>query len=456
MKAFEPLDVEALSCAEVQVVVLMGGTGSRLKEETVKVPKPLVDINGRPFFEYQLRLLLNAGFRKFLFLVGYKANSIEEYFGSGEKYGCEITYSYDGEELLGTGGAVVKALPCLEEDFLLLYGDSFMDVDYFEIIYRYLQGKRAGGTALMTVMENADRFDKSNARYAEGELLCYDKRNTTPEMRHIDYGIQMFSRSVFQDLQRNTKIDLADIQHALVEQGSCAACEEVHRFYEIGTPASLEEFRQYARHRFDEPHPVIFLDRDGVINEIVFNEETEQLDSPLSTAEFAFRPGAVEALRELRDAGYELAVVTNQPAAAKGKTTLARLYDINRHMVRELEKQGVPLEGLRICPHHPAGTPRARERFLIRACGCRKPAPGMPESLMKNTLADRERSFMIGDSFTDVLAGRRAGLKTAFVGDYKCDICGRLNYQKPDILGQSLADVARKIIQEGKKACRSV
>ena len=113
---------------DIQVVVLMGGLGSRLGEETRNRPKTLADINGTPFFDYQLRLLKSYGFRKFLFLVGYMAGQIEEHYGDGSRYGVGIVYSYDGERLLGTGGAVRRAYGKLEEDFLLLYGDSFMDI----------------------------------------------------------------------------------------------------------------------------------------------------------------------------------------------------------------------------------------------------------------------------------------------------------------------------------------
>ena len=125
--------MEKPACEDMQVVVLMGGLGSRLKEQTLNCPKPLVPVHGKPFFEYELMLLLHAGFKRFVFLVGYRAGMIEEYFGDGSRYGEDISirYSYDGETLLGTGGAVIRALSLLEEDFMLVYADSFMDVDLF-------------------------------------------------------------------------------------------------------------------------------------------------------------------------------------------------------------------------------------------------------------------------------------------------------------------------------------
>lgn len=443
--------IERLTCEEMQVVVLMGGLGSRLKEQTVSCPKPLVPIHGKPFFEYELDLLLQAGFRKFVFLVGYRAGMIEEYFGDGSRYGEDVSirYSYDGEVLLGTGGAVIKALPMLEEDFMLVYADSFMDVDYFQIMYRYFTGKISGQKALMTVMENGNRFDRSNVIYRDGEIKVYDKKNIAAEMSYIDYGIEIFSKEVFSALEealKDKKVDLSDIQKDLVERKNCAACEETHRFYEIGTPASLAEFTGYVEKRFMKPHGVCFLDRDGVIDEIVFNEDTEQLDSPLSVSQFRFLPGAVEGLRKLSESGLELFVVSNQPAAAKGKATLSELYEINTYMVKELLKEGIEITEVSICPHHPTGSCRTKEQFLIRKCDCRKPSAGLLLRIMKKHNVDPAHSYMIGDSYTDILAGRAAGVKTAFIGDYKCDVCSRLNFDKPDVTGKNLEEAAEKIV----------
>lgn len=433
--------------SKIQVVVLMGGVGSRLGSETEHIPKPMVEVNGRPFFEYELKLLLNAGFRRFLFLVGYLGDQIKDYFGDGSTYGSdvEMAYSYDGERRRGTGGAILNAMPLLDEDILLLYGDSFMDVDYNEIVYRYFKGKSEGKKALMTVLENNNRFDKSNILYENGQLLKYDKKGNTPNMRYIDYGIGMYQRSTFADFTDMESFDLAELQARIVDDGKCSTCEVAHRFYEIGTPASLEEFRQYTKKRFLRDNIACFLDRDGVINEIVYNDNTEQLDSPMSIAEIEFVPKVIEALRRLSTMEIKLFIVTNQPAAAKGKVGLEILYDINTYIVKELKNQGIEIEGVLLCPHHPKGSERTKESFLIKQCTCRKPETGMIDEVMMKYRIDKEFSYMVGDSFTDILCGRRAGLKTAFIGDYKCDVCGRLKYEKPDIIGAELMEVALEI-----------
>lgn len=408
---------------EMQVVVLMGGLGTRLKEYTKERPKPLVEVQGFPFFHYQLTLMAGKGFRKFLFLIGYKADMIEEYFGDGSQYGITIDYCYDGETLLGTGGAVRRAYPRLEDDFILMYGDSFMDIDFTEMLLRYEEGKKKGAKALMTLLKNNNRFDKSNVVMQEGELVLYDKKNPTPQMDYIDYGICMYEKSVFDSYEENVKFDVAEIQNKLSLSGEMVPDVVTRRFYEIGSPESLQEFSSYVNHRFRENHPAVFLDRDGVINEIVWNEDIEQLDSPLSVSQFQFLPKVVEALRELQDKGYYLFVVTNQPAAAKKKTTYERLYDINTNMLMTLQEQGIFLEEVAMCTH------RSEDK-----CECRKPKTGLIDEIKKKYRLDMEHSYMVGDSFTDIICGRSAGVKTVFIGNYKCDVCSKLEYNKPDFI----------------------
>jgi histidinol-phosphate phosphatase family protein len=426
----------------VQVVVLMGGLGTRLKNFTKECPKSLVEVCGKPFFDYQLDLLTAWGFKKFVFLVGYKSDMIEEHFGDGSSRDISITYSYDGEKLLGTGGAVRRALDLLEDDFLLIYGDSFMDIDYAETLYRYERGKAAGARALMSVLGNNDRFDKSNVVMKDGAIALYDKHNTTPEMDHIDYGVCMYERSLFESYPEDTAFDIAQILHELSVKGQLAAQKVTKRFYEIGSPESLAEFSGYVTHRFLESHPAVFVDRDGVINKIVWNEDIEQLDSPMKVREFEFLPDTAEALKTIKEKGYYIFIVTNQPGAAKGKTDLATLYDINTYMIDTLSKEGVDIDDIFMCPHYPKELPQTKEKFLIKKCGCRKPEPGLIYRAMRKYELDMSSSFMIGDSCTDVTAGSAVGLSTIFIGDLKCDLCKKLGDISPDYIAKDLFDAA--------------
>lgn len=432
-----------ISPADVQVVVLMGGLGTRLKDYTKECPKSLVEVCGKPFFDYQLDLLTAWGFKKFLFLIGYRADMIEEYYGDGSSRDISISYSYDGEKLLGTGGAVRRALDFLEDDFLLIYGDSYMDIDYAETLYRYQSGKDAGAKALMSVLRNNNRFDKSNVVMDGGRLVLYDKKNPTSDMDYIDYGVCMYEKSLFAAYGEDEAFDIAEIQHELSVKGKMTAQIVTKRFYEIGSPASLAEFSGYVTRRFLENHPAVFVDRDGVINEIVWNDDIEQLDSPMKVSQFSFLPDVVSALRIFKEKGYYIFIVTNQPGAAKGKTDLKTLYDINTYMIDGLAEEGVEIDDLFMCPHYPKEMALTKEKFLIKKCNCRKPEPGLIYRAMRKYSIDMQGSFMIGDSCSDVVAGSSVGLMTIFIGDLKCDLCKKLGNISPTYIAKDLFDAAQ-------------
>lgn len=432
---------------DMQVLVLMGGMGTRLGELAAERPKAMMPVNGKPFFRYQFDLMVANGFRRFLFCVGHNSKPVKDYFKDG-KWICDdvdIAYSDEGEVLLGTAGAIVNALSFLDDSFMVIYGDSFMDIDYKEAVYRFLLGKDKGKKALMTVMENGDFFDKSNVEYMDGEIIRYSKKEKSSQMTYIDYGVSVFSKTVFERLERGKKIDLSDVQSKLVDMALMSSYEVVHRFYEIGTPKSLKEFQLYAKHRFDEKHPAVFFDRDGVINEIVYIDETQQLDSPMSPKQFHMFPEAKDALKSLKDAGYYIFVVTNQPAAAKGKTSLETLYSINTLMCRQL--RDVMIDGVEICPHHPTGSEKAKDKSLIRMCECRKPNDGMIRNILKKFNIDVSRSYMVGDSYTDMKAGHKSGLKTIFIGNFKCDVCAMLDHNRPDLIVGGIKEASRAILQ---------
>lgn len=437
--------------ANVQVVVMMGGMGTRLKGCTHERPKPLADVNGKPFFAWQLQLLKSAGFRKFVLCVGYRAPEIEQYFGDGTACGIHITYSRDGERLLGTGGAIRKALPYLESDFMVVYGDSFMDIDYTEVLYRYYAGKKNGKRALMTILKNENRFDKSNVIYRDGKIELYDKHRQDPAMQYIDYGVCMYERSLFENYPQDCFLDVAEVQKAVSVNGQLEACPVWKRFYEIGTPESLEEFRACAGKRFGEKRPAVFLDRDGVINEIVYNEDTEELESPLKPEQFVFLDRVPEALSTIRKKGYYIFIVTNQPAAAKGKTTLGRLYDVNRHMQERLLERHCGADGIFMCPHSEKRTAHTKETFLNRRCGCRKPETGLLQGALETYHIDLQRSWMAGDSHTDILAGQRVGVRTGLIGDLKCDMCARLQHHRPEMICKSLYEFSEKLPEGGAR-----
>lgn len=427
----------------VQIVVLMGGLGSRLG--VTEVPKALIDVDGIPFFDYQLRVLKRWGFHKFLFLVGFQAECIEQYYGTGIQHGVQIEYSYDGDRQLGTGGAIVNAMEKLEDHFMIIYGDSFMDINYHEVTYRYFQSLSKHCQGLMTLFYNQNQFDRSNVWYQDQRIILYDKINTVPEMQYIDYGVSVLPKQVFTEYQGRETFDLAEVLTHLSKQGKLAPLIVKKRFYEIGRPEALNEFREYARQRFGQPHKAVFFDRDGVVNEIIYNDETEQLDSPFEENQVHYMEGVIDILRTCNKKGYYVFIVTNQPAAAKGKTSLGKLYDINNWIQDDLKRKGVQIDCINMCPHYPVGNQRTKEKFLIKDCNCRKPGTGLIEDIGKLYQIDWENSFMVGDSYTDILAGYGAGLRTVFLGNLKCDVCNRLGGRKPDFIIESVTELDKII-----------
>jgi NDP-sugar pyrophosphorylase family protein len=237
--------LEKSELAEWPVAILAGGLATRLRPATDEVPKGLLHVAGEPFLVHQLRLLRSEGFRNIVLCVGYLGEMIETKIGDGNTLGLQITYSFDGPALLGTGGALKRALPMLGERFLVIYGDSYMPVDYAAIVQAFVLSGKPG---LMTVLENGGRWDASNVWFESGEIRRYDKKRPILEMRHIDYGIAVLSATVFAAFP-DAAFDLADVYSRLVSEKQMAAYEVKKRFYEIGSPRGLEELDSLLRHK---------------------------------------------------------------------------------------------------------------------------------------------------------------------------------------------------------------
>jgi NDP-sugar pyrophosphorylase family protein len=224
--------------SELPVAILAGGLATRLRPITERIPKSLVTVAGEPFLAHQLRLLHQHGLRKVVLCVGHLAEMIERDFGHGEAFGMELAYSHDGPELIGTGGAIRKALPLLGDAFYVLYGDSYLPMDYRTAAAAW---QASGKPGLMTVFRNEGAWDTSNVEFSDSRILRYDKERRTPAMRHIDYGLSLFRREVFEQRGIGERFDLSTIQRDLACHGELAGYEVAERFYEIGSPAGLAE-----------------------------------------------------------------------------------------------------------------------------------------------------------------------------------------------------------------------
>ncbi|RJQ30704.1 MAG: HAD family hydrolase [Peptococcaceae bacterium] len=192
----------------------------------------------------------------------------------------------------------------------------------------------------------------------------------------------------------------------------------------------------------------VFLDRDGVINALVYDSDHGTVDSPHCPGQFVLLPAAAAGIKLLNRLGFLVVVVSNQPGVAKGKTTPALLRAVTEKMERGLAARGARLDGVFYCLHHP----EAALKEYRKKCSCRKPAPGLILEAARELDINPDRSWMIGDGLTDVKAGRDAGCKTILVGRFKCDLCRYMEGEdaRPDYMAADLLAAAR-LICEGER-----
>ena len=226
-----------------QAVILAGGTGTRIRSVAGGRPKVLIPVAGRPFLEHQLGMLAASGVRDVLLCIGHLGEQILAHVGDGSRFGVRVRCVFeDPAHLLGTGGALVHALPLLHERFMVMYGDSYLPIDYAAFAAAF---DAAGLPAMMSVYRNEGRWDHSNARVAGGRVAYYDKRAPAGAADCIDYGLMAFRREVLAAYaHRPPPLDLALVLQDLVARGELAAWEAPCRFYEIGKPEGLRELEE--------------------------------------------------------------------------------------------------------------------------------------------------------------------------------------------------------------------
>jgi NDP-sugar pyrophosphorylase family protein len=224
------------------VAILAGGLGTRLRPVTQSIPKALMPVAGRPFIEHQLGLLRRQGYTEVVVCAGHLGEMIERHLGDGARWGMNIQFAFDRPKLLGTGGALRRALPKLGPAFFVLYGDTYLPCDFPRVEQTFLS---SGLPALMTVFRNEDRWDRSNAVFREGKVVQYDKRNRAAGMQHIDYGLGALRSAALEPYPDGAAFDLGELYGALAAQGRLAGLEARERFYEIGSTAGLAEAERF-------------------------------------------------------------------------------------------------------------------------------------------------------------------------------------------------------------------
>lgn len=227
------------------IVILAGGLATRLRPITEKIPKSLIEINGEPFVYHQLDLLEKKGFKNIHFCLGFLGEQVEKVVKESEYFKrLSISFSYDGNTLLGTGGTIRKIINQLPEYFFVTYGDSYLDID-FNNIQEIFESKKQNYNSLMTVYKNKDLFDTSNVIFENGLIELYSKLRKNSRMAHIDYGIGILSNKSMDIYDNNIIFDLGELYENLSLKRELYGYEVFLRFYEIGSLQGIEDLSNY-------------------------------------------------------------------------------------------------------------------------------------------------------------------------------------------------------------------
>jgi MurNAc alpha-1-phosphate uridylyltransferase len=223
------------------IVILAGGLATRLGNLTEHTPKCLLKVNHKPFIELQLELLRNAGYSDVFLCLSHYAEKVVAQIGNGKRFGMNINYSFDGSRQLGTGGAIRKVLPKVAPEFAVIYGDSYLPINYKKVEEAFLDSSALG---LMTVFENRNKLDISNVEFLNNQVKIYSK---TPSYRmtHIDYGLNFFRSEVFESYKIDMAFDLTDVLSRLSIEGKLIGFEVFTRFYEVGSLQGMKDLSFY-------------------------------------------------------------------------------------------------------------------------------------------------------------------------------------------------------------------
>lgn len=231
------------------MAILAGGLATRLYPITETIPKLLLPIGEKLFVDHLFSLLRRNGIREVVLCIGHLADQIENYVGDGGAYGLSVKYSYDGPNLMGTGGAIRRALPLLDQEFFVLYGDSYLDVSYQGIYSEHCKSRKKG---LMTVLHNEDKWDASNIEFKDGQVICYDKKNKKPEMKHIDFGLSVLKAQALERFSDDEAFDLVDVFQCLISDGEMSGYLVHQRFYEVGSLDGISELTKYLEEKIQK------------------------------------------------------------------------------------------------------------------------------------------------------------------------------------------------------------
>lgn len=376
-----------------QAVILAGGRGTRLKPLTDSLPKPMVEIHGKPFLAYQIEQLRDQGFEKILLLLGYLPEVIQNYFGDGHHWGVQMEYSISAVDD-ETARRIKLAESLLDPYFLLLYCDNYWPMQIEKMWSRFVS---AGAPAMITVYTNKDGYTRNSVRIdSAGYVAVYDKTCTRPGLQGVEISYALIDKSILELLpEANVSVEEA-LYARLAQQRKLLAYVTDHRYYSVGALHRLPLTESFFARR-----PTVILDRDGVLN-----KRPPKARYVRSWDEFEWLPGAKKALRLLREAGYRVILVSNQAGIGRGEMTDKDLLQIHERMKTETLQAGGQIEAIYYCPHG-----------WDDGCDCRKPKPGLLFQAQRDLNLDLSRTPFIGDDERDAEAADAADCPSILVSD---------------------------------------
>lgn len=406
----------------MKVVIMAGGKGTRISSIANDIPKPMIQIEGKPVLEYEIDILRKQGFTDIIITVRHLGNVIMDYFGNGsgispvtnQPFGVNIEYYYE-KEALGNAGALFKIKDKLNSDFLLLNADSIFDVDFNRFVNFH---KKHNGLVTLFTHPNNHPYDSgliiaSKNGVVEKWLTKEDERPRYYRNR-VNAGLHIINPQILDMDKTISKVDLdRQILKPLAGTGKMFCYDSPEYVKDMGTPeryySVCKDFKleKVFKKNLKNKQKAIFLDRDGVINKYV--GFLRNID------EFELLDGAAEAIRKINDIGYLTIIVTNQPVIARGEISFEELEKIHNKMETLLGEKGAYLDAIYYCPHHPDKGYQGENLSLKIDCKCRKPKPGMLFKAAQDFNINLNLSWMVGDSKNDIQAGINAGCKTALI-----------------------------------------
>lgn len=368
-----------------QAVILAGGRGTRMQPITNHLPKPMVPVCGRPFLEYQIEQLAEQGIKRVLLLLGYLPDVIRRHFGDGRAWGVQIDYRVTDPDQL-TSSRMADARHLLDPCFLLLYCDNYWPMQMDRLWHRF---STAGKPAMVTVYSNIDNYSRGCVAIdANHHVRAFDRTRAAPGLREVEISYAIITDACLDLLPAEDTLFEEAIYTPLARQGRLAAYVSEHRYYSVGSLNRLPETEAFFRRQ-----PTILLDRDGVLN-----GKPPRARYVRDWADWAWAPGALEALRMLRQAGYRTVVISNQAGIGRGLMTEDELRAVHDQMRQEVTRAGGSIDAIYHCPHD-----------WDAGCPCRKPKPGMLYQAQKQLHLDLTATPFVGDDDRDAAAAAAAG-----------------------------------------------